>query len=143
MALILVTNALLLLQPTHTPEQKRLGAVTHGLVNSLALGSFTTAVIIIIYNQEAHNAAHFTTAHGKIGLVTYILLIIQVSLSSSPANVDFCGRYHVLFSTSIWICGKRQSDLEISSSKWISSLDSCPCELCFWNAEHMVYWCLG
>jgi ABC-type maltose transport system permease subunit len=78
MALVLVSNALLLLQPTHTPEQKRVGAVSHGVLNSLALASFTTAVIIIIYNKAAHGASHFTTVHGKIGLVTYILLIIQV-----------------------------------------------------------------
>lgn len=80
MALILVTNALLLLQPTHTAEQKRLGAITHGVMNSIALAAFTSAVIIIIYNKGAHGAAHFTTAHGRIGLTTYILLIIQVSL---------------------------------------------------------------
>jgi Eukaryotic cytochrome b561 len=78
MALVLVTNALLLLQPTHTPEQKRIGAVTHGILNSVALASFTTAVIIILYNKAAHNASHFTTAHGRIGITTYILLIIQV-----------------------------------------------------------------
>jgi len=78
MALILITNALLLLQPTHTAEQKRIGAVTHGILNSLALASFTTAVIIILYNKAAHGADHFTTAHGRIGITTYILLIIQV-----------------------------------------------------------------
>ena len=78
MALIMVTNALLLLQPTHTAEQKRIGAVTHGILNSLALASFTSAVIIILYNKAAHGASHFTTAHGRIGLMTYILLIIQV-----------------------------------------------------------------
>ena len=80
---MLVSNALLLLQPTHTPEQKRLGAVTHGILNSLALAMFTTAVIIIIYNKGAHGAAHFTSAHGRIGLVTYILLLIQVHFNLS------------------------------------------------------------
>jgi Eukaryotic cytochrome b561 len=81
LAFVLVSNALLLLQPTHTPEQKRLGAVSHGILNSVALALFTTAVIIIIYNKGAHGAAHFTTAHGRIGLITYILLLIQVHLS--------------------------------------------------------------
>lgn len=103
MALIMVTNALLLLQPTHTPEQKRVGAVTHGLLNALALASFTTAVIIIIYNKSAHNAEHFTTAHGKIGIITYTLLIIQVFSSSCNANLDFGGNYHVLLSPDIRI----------------------------------------
>ena len=114
MALVMVTNALLLLQPTHTPEQKRVGAVTHGLLNSLALASFTTAVIIIISNKGAHNAAHFTTAHGRIGLATYILLIIQVLNLLFTANLDFRGSFHVLFPTGIRIRRKGQSNLEIS-----------------------------
>jgi hypothetical protein len=80
-ALILITNSVLLLQPTHTPEQKRIGAVTHALLNATALAAFTTAVIIIIYNKAAHNASHFTTAHGRIGITTYILLLIQVHQS--------------------------------------------------------------
>ena len=91
MALILVTNALLILQPTHTAEQKRLGAITHGIMNSLALAAFTTAVIIIIYNKGAHGAAHFTTAHGRIGLTTYLLLIIQVPISLfNPLYLYYC-----------------------------------------------------
>ena len=84
MGLILVTNALLLLQPTHTVEQKRLGAITHGVINSTALAAFTSAVVIIIYNKGAHGAQHFTTAHGRIGLTTYILLIIQVHPTPLP-----------------------------------------------------------
>jgi hypothetical protein len=68
----------LLLQPTNTPEQKRIGAVAHGILNGLAFASFTTAFIIIVRNKIAHGAAHFTSAHGKVGLITYILLVIQV-----------------------------------------------------------------
>lgn len=67
-----------MLQPTHTPGQKRIGGVTHGILNGLALACFTTAVLIIIVNKNNHHAAHFTTAHGRIGLTTYILLILQV-----------------------------------------------------------------
>lgn len=78
---------MLLLQPTHTAEQKRLGAVTHGLINGTALLLFTTAVAIIIYNKEAHHGAHFASAHGRIGLITYILLVLQVySLLSYEAK---------------------------------------------------------
>jgi hypothetical protein len=136
-ALILLTNSVLLLQPTHTPEQKRIGAVTHGILNSVALASFTTAVIIIIYNKAAHNAAHFTTAHGKIGLITYILLIFQVTFPFERVvtNVDFCGSGHVLFPASIWISGKGEGGLEISSRKWICGMESCACELCFGYSE--------
>jgi hypothetical protein len=77
-ALILCTNSVLLLQPTHTAEQKYNGAITHGILNGAALASFTTAVTIIFVNKNLHDAAHFTTAHGRIGLTVYILLLIQV-----------------------------------------------------------------
>lgn len=33
--------------------------------------------MIIEYNKFAHGAAHFTSVHGKLGLITYILLGIQ------------------------------------------------------------------
>ena len=115
MALILVTNALLLLQPTHTAEQKRLGAITHGIMNSLALAAFTTAVIIIIYNKGAHGAAHFTTAHGRIGLTTYILLIIQV-LSPSICIVP----YRFLFSISLSVFWDMASPRLFSFNTYIS-----------------------
>ena len=93
-----MTNALLLLQPTHTAEQKRLGAISHGVMNSVALAAFTTAVIIILYNKAAHGAAHFTTAHGRIGLITYILLIIQVFPPYTVVNLDNGRRVDVLLS---------------------------------------------
>lgn len=53
----------------------------------------------------------------------------------SVANVDFCGRHHVLFPTSIRICGKGESGLEISSCEWICGMESCPCELCVGHSE--------
>jgi uncharacterized membrane-anchored protein len=36
--------------------------------------------VIIEYNKFAHGAAHFTSAHGRLGLITYILLAIQSSI---------------------------------------------------------------
>ena len=134
-----MTNALLLLQPTHTAEQKRIGAITHGFLNGLALAAFTTAVIIILYNKNAHGAAHFTTAHGRIGITTYILLIIQVSEPFTFADLDYRWCTDVLLPPSFWICGERQVHLEIPSSKWICSLDLSSRELCPWNAEYMVH----
>lgn len=33
--------------------------------------------MVIEYNKFAHKAAHFTSLHGKLGLITYSLLAIQ------------------------------------------------------------------
>jgi len=142
-ALILVTNALLLLQPTHTPEQKRLGAISHGILNSVALAAFTTAVIIILYNKAAHGADHFTTAHGRIGLVTYIFLIIQV-LSSTyfVSHIDLRWCPYVLLSSSVWVSSEGKVHMEISSSKWVSCLDFGSCKLRSRNTKYLVHWSL-
>lgn len=35
------------------------------------------AFIIIEYNKFNHGAVHFDSTHGKLGLITYILLFIQ------------------------------------------------------------------
>jgi hypothetical protein len=37
----------------------------------------TAGVVIIEYNKFAHEAVHFESVHGKLGLITYALLLIQ------------------------------------------------------------------
>jgi hypothetical protein len=108
-------------------------------MNGIALAAFTTAVIIILYNKSAHGAAHFTTAHGMIGLITYILLLLQVLVFSLRlAYQDNGWRPDVLLPSSIRISREREVDLEISSSQWICCVDVSPRELCPRNAEYMV-----
>lgn len=41
------------------------------------------AFVIIEYNKFAHGAAHFDSIHGKLGLITYILLSIQALVGFS------------------------------------------------------------
>jgi hypothetical protein len=41
------------------------------------------AFVIIEYNKFAHGAAHFDSIHGKLGLITYILLAIQALIGFS------------------------------------------------------------
>jgi len=134
----LTTNSVLLLQPTHTPEQKYVGAITHGILNGTAFIFFTTAVAIIFINKNLHNAAHFTTAHGRIGLFVYILLLIQVISFCALLIPDLYWHYDVLFSASFWIGRKGKGYLEISQSKRIHCLDPRTRQLRVRDAEHMV-----
>jgi Eukaryotic cytochrome b561 len=76
-AILLFTESILILQPTHTAAQKRQGTIIHFVVNNLALDAQIAAFVIIEYNKFAHTAVHFDSVHGKLGLITYILLFMQ------------------------------------------------------------------
>ena len=76
-AILFSTQAILILQPTHTQTQKRQGTLTHFTINFLAIDALIAAFVIIEYNKFAHKAPHFTSVHGKLGLITYCLLAIQ------------------------------------------------------------------
>ncbi|CAF9930506.1 hypothetical protein IMSHALPRED_008199 [Imshaugia aleurites] len=75
--LLLTTQAILVLQPTHAPKQKHLGTNIHAVINGTAVLSLLAAFIIIEYNKFAHAGAHFTSPHGILGLITYIFFAIQ------------------------------------------------------------------
>ena len=73
----MLVNAILIVQPTFTPEQKRKGAVVHGFLNGIAMLFFLSAFAIILYNKSLHTPHHFTSAHGRLGLITYILAFLN------------------------------------------------------------------
>lgn len=79
-ALLLVVEALLILQPTHTAAQKRSGTHVHATLHILALLLFLSAFIVIETNKFAHSAPHFTSLHGRLGLATYIILALQAAV---------------------------------------------------------------
>jgi hypothetical protein len=74
---LLTTQAILVLQPTHAPTQKKQGTLIHALLNGTALLSLLAGLIIIEYNKFDHNGTHFESPHAILGLTTYILLIVQ------------------------------------------------------------------
>lgn len=76
-ALLVLTQSVLLLQPTHTPEQKRKGTIAHFVLNNLAIDALIAGLVIIEYNKFAHNGTHFVSPHAILGLITYILLASQ------------------------------------------------------------------
>ncbi|PGG96213.1 hypothetical protein AJ79_09682 [Helicocarpus griseus UAMH5409] len=75
--ILLTTQAILLLQPTHTPSQKRRGALTHYSILVLANACFTAALIIIEINKAPHPELRFKSVHAIMGLVTYIFIFLQ------------------------------------------------------------------
>ncbi|KAE9962649.1 hypothetical protein BLS_010176 [Venturia inaequalis] len=76
-ALILLAQGTLILQPTHTVQQKRHGTITHALFNQLALGAFVAGLVVIEVNKYKNGIHHFKSPHAILGFTTYILLVIQ------------------------------------------------------------------
>ncbi|KAF1356285.1 eukaryotic cytochrome b561-domain-containing protein [Delphinella strobiligena] len=76
-AILLFTQGVLVVQPTHTKEQKRKGTWTHAGLNNVALLTAIAGLVVIEYNKIAHNGTHFVSPHAILGLISYILLLIQ------------------------------------------------------------------
>ncbi|KAJ5494162.1 hypothetical protein N7463_010249 [Penicillium fimorum] len=74
-ALLLQVQAILVLQPTATPQQKRTGTRIHYSFQLLSVVLFVSAFVIIEVNKGSH--PHFVSPHGILGLVTYITIVLQ------------------------------------------------------------------
>ncbi|RDW68337.1 hypothetical protein BP5796_08994 [Coleophoma crateriformis] len=75
--LFLIAEGIIILQPTHTAEQKRHGTIAHATLNGLAAAALISGLVVIEVNKFAHNGIHFESPHAILGLTTYILLLIQ------------------------------------------------------------------
>ncbi|CAN9432996.1 unnamed protein product [Alternaria alternata] len=74
---LLAIQAALVLQPTHTPEQKRSGTIAHFLFHAVGASALTAGLIIIEMNKAGPGHEHFASAHARLGLTFYILVYIQ------------------------------------------------------------------
>ncbi|GAB1216106.1 hypothetical protein ATERTT37_005311 [Aspergillus terreus] len=74
-AILLQIQAALVLQPTVTPQQKTLGTRVHYSLQAVSLITFIAAFIVIEVNKGDH--PRLTSPHGILGLITYILIILQ------------------------------------------------------------------
>lgn len=74
-AILLQVQAALILQPTVTPQQKTLGTRVHYSLQAVSLITFIAAFIVIEVNKGDH--PRLTSPHGILGLITYILIILQ------------------------------------------------------------------
>ncbi|OJD37061.1 cytochrome b561 [Diplodia corticola] len=76
--LLLITQAALILQPTHTPDQKRRGTYVHAVLNHVGVLALLAGLIVIEVNKERGGLDHFESPHAILGIITYIFLVLQV-----------------------------------------------------------------
>ena len=76
--MLLFVQGILVLQPTHTAKQKKQGTYTHAALNDVAFLAAIAGLIIIEYNKIDHGGTHFESPHAILGLVTYIMIIMQL-----------------------------------------------------------------
>jgi len=76
-ALVFFIQGILVVQPTHTAKQKKEGTYAHAALNDVALLSALAGLVVIEYNKISHNGTHFESPHAILGLITYILVLIQ------------------------------------------------------------------
>ncbi|KAF1838202.1 hypothetical protein BDW02DRAFT_542309 [Decorospora gaudefroyi] len=74
---LLAIQAALVLQPTHSLEQKRAGTLAHFLFHIFGASALTAGLIVIEMNKAGPGHAHFESAHARLGLTFYILVYIQ------------------------------------------------------------------
>jgi len=80
---LLSIQAALILQPTHTPAQKRAGTLAHFLFHVLGASALTAGLIIIEMNKAGPGHEHFKSAHARLGLTFYVLVYIQALVGFS------------------------------------------------------------
>lgn len=101
-----LVQAILIVQPTHTGEQKRAGRVLHGSLNLVSFLAFVAGVTVIEYNKISSGGVHFHSVHGYLGVITSIILAIQYivgftmwlvpALYGGEANAKALYKYHRL-----------------------------------------------
>ncbi|CAO2654152.1 Nn.00g108850.m01.CDS01 [Neocucurbitaria sp. VM-36] len=104
---LLAIQAALVLQPTHTPEQKRAGTLAHFLFHVFGATALTAGLIIIEINKAGPGHEHFESPHARLGLLFYILVYIQAivgftqyyvpSLYGGIENAKSIYKYHRVF----------------------------------------------
>jgi hypothetical protein len=75
--MLFVTQAVLVLQPTHTAAQKRAGTLAHATLHALGVPLLLAGLVVIEVNKERHGGAHFRHPHAALGVATYALLVLQ------------------------------------------------------------------
>ncbi|KAF9001940.1 hypothetical protein BDQ17DRAFT_1390890 [Cyathus striatus] len=86
LAVALFSYGILTLQPTSQPKTKAAGFIRHQTTILLVgLPSILMGTIAVSYNKYLRDARHFTTWHGKLGLLCMIWLVVQIGLGAGSA----------------------------------------------------------
>lgn len=74
---LLIAQGALILQPTHTASQKRVGTYIHAAFNDLGVSALIAGLIVIEVNKYKNGLPHLESPHAILGIITYVLLILQ------------------------------------------------------------------
>ncbi|SPO03910.1 related to CYTOCHROME B561 [Cephalotrichum gorgonifer] len=74
---VAIIQSILILQPTHTAAQKRVGQRLHAGLHLVSFLALVTGVAIIEYNKVSNGLAHFHSPHAYIGVATCAVLAVQ------------------------------------------------------------------
>ncbi|KAF2088692.1 hypothetical protein K490DRAFT_64731 [Saccharata proteae CBS 121410] len=102
--LVFITQGALILQPTHTPAQKKSGTYAHAAFNDLGVLALIGGLVVIEVNKERGGTEHFESAHAILGIITYALMFVQAlvgftqyftpSLYGGEAKAKKIWKYH-------------------------------------------------
>ncbi|KAL1877068.1 hypothetical protein Daus18300_002678 [Diaporthe australafricana] len=75
---LVLSEAILILQPTWTAGEKVIGARAHASLNLLSFVIFAAGVLIIEANKIKQGPdSHFHSVHGYLGVLTSVVLLVQ------------------------------------------------------------------
>ncbi|KAI0395969.1 eukaryotic cytochrome b561-domain-containing protein [Xylariaceae sp. FL0594] len=104
LGVLVLLQSILILQPTHTGEQKAVGQKVHAGLNLLSFLIFAVGVVGIEVNKFINNGVHFHSAHGYLGVITSIWILLQYlvgftmfatpALYGGEANAKKIWKYH-------------------------------------------------
>jgi len=109
LGILLVVQGVLVLQPTgfHDPVQKKRAAYFHATLIMLADAAFIAASAIVLWHKYDNHLEHFKSAHGYLGVITYILVLLQTlvgftqlftpQLYGGEENAKKIYKYHRIF----------------------------------------------
>jgi cytochrome b-561 len=75
--ILAVVQSILVLQPTHTKEQKLQGQTVHALLHLVSFVTLCAGVIVIEYNKFSNGLSHFLSPHAYIGVITSVVIALQ------------------------------------------------------------------
>jgi len=79
-AVLVGIQAVLVLQPTHTAAQKRIGAKVHATFWATALTAFVAALLAVEIHKKRAGLGHFESWHAIVGVAAYTLLAVQATI---------------------------------------------------------------
>ncbi|OAL35195.1 hypothetical protein AYO20_05449 [Fonsecaea nubica] len=77
LAILLLVQGVLVLQPTAAQKDKITGTYVHSAINTSAVALLIAGLVIIEINKASHPETRFQSVHGKMALVAYILIFLQ------------------------------------------------------------------